>query len=63
MNKIAIKLATAASTAALVISSFAGPLSATTVEISGNGSDSDNTVEVTQPKATQLTFPTTLMLT
>ena len=52
MNKIAIRLATAASTAALVVSSFAAPLSATTVEISGNGSDSDNTVEVTQTNVT-----------
>ncbi len=52
MNKIAIKLATAASTAALVVSSFAMPLAATTVEISGNGSDSDNTVEVNQTNTT-----------
>lgn len=55
MNKLTIKIATAVSSAALVASSFATPLLATTVEISGNGSDSDNTVSVEQSNNTQVT--------
>lgn len=54
MNKLTIKIGTAVSTAALVASSFATPLLATTVEISGNGSDSDNTVAVTQTNQTNV---------
>jgi len=52
MNKLTIKIGTAVSTAALVASSFATPLLATTVEISGNGSDSDSTVAVQQSNNT-----------
>src|SRR3990167_7594248 len=54
MNKLSIKIATAVSSAALVVSSFATPLLATTVEISGNGSDSDNTVSVEQTNKTEV---------
>lgn len=55
MNKLTIKIATAVSSAALIVSSFATPLMATTVEISGNGSDSDNTVAVQQTNTTVVT--------
>lgn len=53
MNKFAYKLATAASTAALVMGSF-GPaaLGATTITINGNGADSDNEVELSQNTTT-----------
>lgn len=53
MNKLTIRIATAATSAALVASSFATPLlAATTVEISGNGSNSDNNVAVEQTNQT-----------
>lgn len=48
MNKLTIKIATAVSTVALVVSSIATPLLATTVEVSGNGANSDSNVTVNQ---------------
>lgn len=55
MNKLTLKIATAVSSAAIVVSSFATPLLATTVEISGNGSDSDSNATVTQTNDTSVT--------
>lgn len=48
LNKYAYKLTTAITTAALLASSFAGAASAQVVEISGNGSNSNNYVNLTQ---------------
>ncbi|MDO8336143.1 MAG: hypothetical protein Q7T74_05195, partial [Candidatus Saccharibacteria bacterium] len=55
MNKLTIKIATAVSSAALIVSSFATPLLATTVEVTGNGADSDSTANVTQTTTTTVT--------
>ncbi len=52
MTKLTIKIATAVSSAALVVSSLATPLLATTVEVSGNGADSSSTSNVTQNTTT-----------
>lgn len=55
MNKLTIKIATAVSSAALIVSSFATPLLATTVEVTGNGANSESTAEVTQTTNTTVT--------
>ena len=54
MNKLTIRIATAVSSAAIVVSSFATPLLATTVQVTGNGADSVNTVNVTQNTETNV---------
>ncbi len=55
MNKLTIKIATAVSSAALIVSSFATPLLATTVEVTGNGAGSDSTANVSQSTTTTVT--------
>ena len=55
MDKLIIRAGAAVSTAALIASSFVVPALAVDVEISGNGSNSDNTANVTTTNSTVVT--------
>src|SRR3989344_5518119 len=54
MDKYLLKLGTAVSSAAIVAASFLAPAMAVTIEVSGNGSDSDNTVNYTQENEVEI---------
>ena len=55
MNKFITKIGVAASSAALVLGSLLAPALAVDIEVSGNGSDSNNTVNFASNNTTNVT--------
>ncbi len=55
MSRLSTRLAIAASSAALVLGSFIGPALAVDIEVSGNGVQSNNTVNFSQNNTTNVT--------